>query len=115
MSVGRALVVLTEACIPEHRISINLHLKDFNSRILCVPWPNSGPARHELYTGLLPTTSGVYSNGINLGEKYKNIANYLGELGYSVGLTGKPTLMFRISVRSLVLKVEGITVLLLGK
>ena len=48
-----------------------------------------GPARHELYTGLLPTTSGVYSNGIKPGEKYKNIANYLGELGYSVGLTGK--------------------------
>jgi len=48
-----------------------------------------GPLRHELYTGLLPPSSGVYSNGIKPREKYKNIANYLGELGYEVGLTGK--------------------------
>jgi len=48
-----------------------------------------GPLRHELYTGLLPPTSGVYSNGAKPREKYKNIANYLGELGYTVGLTGK--------------------------
>ena len=48
-----------------------------------------GPLRHELYTGLLPPTSGVYSNGIKPREKYKNIGNYLGELGYKVGLTGK--------------------------
>jgi len=48
-----------------------------------------GPLRHELYTGLLPPTSGVYSNGIKPREKYKNVGNYLGELGYMVGLTGK--------------------------
>ena len=48
-----------------------------------------GPLRHELYTGLLPPTSGVYSNGAKPREKYKSIANYLGELGYTVGLTGK--------------------------
>ena len=48
-----------------------------------------GPSRHEIYTGLLPPTSGVYSNGSKPRKKYKNIANYLGELGYMVGLTGK--------------------------
>ncbi len=48
-----------------------------------------GPTRHELYTGLLPPTSGVYSNGYKPKGNYKNIANYLGELGYKVGLTGK--------------------------
>jgi uncharacterized sulfatase len=48
-----------------------------------------GPLRHELYTGLLPPISGVYSNGIKPREKYENIGSYLGELGYKVGLTGK--------------------------
>ena len=48
-----------------------------------------GPLRHELYTGLLPPTSGVYSNGSKPKGDYKNIANYLGDLGYKVGLTGK--------------------------
>jgi len=48
-----------------------------------------GPLRHELYTGLLPPTSGVYSNGSKPRGDYQNIANYLGDLGYKVGLTGK--------------------------
>ena len=48
-----------------------------------------GPSRHELYTGLLPPTSGVYSNGSKPRGDYENIANYLGDLGYKVGLTGK--------------------------
>ncbi|MFC2080403.1 sulfatase [Bacteroidota bacterium] len=47
------------------------------------------PTRHELYTGLLPPSSGVYSNGNKPAGEYKNLANYLGKLGYSVGLTGK--------------------------
>lgn len=47
------------------------------------------PARHELYTGLLPPTSGVYSNGSKPRGDYRNIANYQGDLGYNVGLTGK--------------------------
>ena len=47
------------------------------------------PVRHELYTGLLPPTSGVYSNGAKPRGDYKNIANYLGDLGYNVGLSGK--------------------------
>ena len=49
-----------------------------------------GPLRHELYTGLLPPTSGVYSNGIKPREKYENIGNYLGELGYKVGNRQEP-------------------------
>jgi len=48
-----------------------------------------GPVRHELYTGLLPPTSGVFSNGSKPRGNFKNIANYLGELGYKFGLTGK--------------------------
>ncbi len=47
------------------------------------------PTRHELYTGLLPPSSGVYSNGNKPAGNYKNMVNYLGELGYNVGLTGK--------------------------
>ncbi len=48
-----------------------------------------GPIRHELYTGLLPPTSGVLSNGSKPKGDYQNIAHYLGDLGYRVGLTGK--------------------------
>jgi N-sulfoglucosamine sulfohydrolase len=47
------------------------------------------PTRHELYTGLLPPSSGVYSNGNKPAGDYKNIVNYLGDLGYKVGLAGK--------------------------
>ncbi|VGO15738.1 Choline-sulfatase [Pontiella desulfatans] len=47
------------------------------------------PTRHELYTGLLPPTSGVYSNGNKPAGNYKNMAHYLKILGYNVGLTGK--------------------------
>lgn len=49
-----------------------------------------GPVRHELYTGLHPTTSGVYRNGMLKPEvDYDNVTDYLGNLGYRVGLTGK--------------------------
>ena len=47
------------------------------------------PSRHELYTGLLPPSSGVYANGWKPAGNYKNIVNYLEDLGYNVGLTGK--------------------------
>ena len=46
------------------------------------------PLRHELFTGLLPATTGVYDN-INRGRDYKNYAEYLIDLGYTVGLAGK--------------------------
>ena len=48
-----------------------------------------GPVRHELYTGLLPPTSGVYANGSKPTGEFKNVVHYLGDLGYNVGLTGK--------------------------
>lgn len=47
------------------------------------------PARHELYTGLLPPTSGVHANGTKAKGDFKSIINYLGDLDYNVGLTGK--------------------------
>jgi N-sulfoglucosamine sulfohydrolase len=47
------------------------------------------PARHELYTGLLPPTSGVHANGTKAKGDFKSIINYLGDLGYNVGLSGK--------------------------
>lgn len=47
------------------------------------------PARHELYTGLLPPTSGVYGNGYKPKAGFQNMVNYMGDLGYNVGLTGK--------------------------
>ena len=47
------------------------------------------PARHELYTGLLPPTSGVYGNGYKPRSGFDNMVDYMGALGYKVGLTGK--------------------------
>jgi len=63
------------------------------------------PLRHELYTGLLPPSSGVYANGNKPAGEYKNIVNYLGNLGYSVGLTGKHH--FKTNNRSDFQKVPG--------
>lgn len=48
-----------------------------------------GPARQELYTGLLPPTSGIYGNGNKPKGDFKNLVTYLSDLGYEVGLTGK--------------------------
>jgi uncharacterized sulfatase len=48
-----------------------------------------GPVRHELYTGLLPPTSGIYANGSKAKGEFKNVVHYLGDVGYNVGLTGK--------------------------
>lgn len=47
------------------------------------------PARQELYTGLLPPTSGIYGNGNKLKGEFENLGTYLKSLGYHVGLTGK--------------------------
>lgn len=46
------------------------------------------PVRYELYSGLLPPTSGVRSND-HPTKTFKNVNDYLGGLGYTVGLTGK--------------------------
>ncbi len=51
-----------------------------------------GPVRHELYTGLLPSNSGVMADGGPYNQpkaEFKNVINYLGDLGYDVGLSGK--------------------------
>jgi len=63
------------------------------------------PTRHELYTGLLPPSSGVYANGNKPAGEYKNIVNYLGNIGYNVGLTGK----IHFNTASGFLKVSGFT------
>ena len=47
------------------------------------------PVRHELHTGLLPSRSGIYDNGDQPKKEFKNVVDYLGSLGYDVGLTGK--------------------------
>lgn len=64
------------------------------------------PTRHELYTGLLPPSSGVYANGNKVAGDYKNVVNYLGDLGYNVGLTGK----IHFNTKSKFQKVPGFTV-----
>ena len=64
------------------------------------------PTRHELYTGLLPPSSGVYGNGNKPAGEYKNIVNYLGNLGYNVGLTGKT----HFATKSGFQKVSGFTI-----
>jgi len=63
------------------------------------------PTRHELYTGLLPPSSRVYSNGNKPAGDYKNIVNYLGDLGYKVGLTGKT----HFNTKTVFQKVPGFT------
>jgi len=63
------------------------------------------PTRHELYTGLLPPSSGVYSNGNKPAGDYKNIVNYLGDLGYKVGLAGKT----HFNTKTVFQKVPGFT------
>lgn len=47
------------------------------------------PVRHELYTGLLPPSSGVYENSNRPTGSFLNVNNYLGELGYVIGRAGK--------------------------
>jgi uncharacterized sulfatase len=63
------------------------------------------PTRHELYTGLLPPSSGVYGNGNRPAGDYKNMVNYLENLGYNVGLTGKT----HFTTTSAFQKVSGFT------
>jgi uncharacterized sulfatase len=53
------------------------------SMALCVP------VRSELYTALLPPTSGVISGNPAPSGTFKNVNDYLGELGYVTGRAGK--------------------------
>ena len=48
-----------------------------------------GPLRHELYTGTLPPTSGIYSNGSKPKPGLKSVVNFMEDLGYNIALTGK--------------------------
>ena len=48
-----------------------------------------GPARAELYTGLMPQRNGTYRNHKASNSDIKSVVHYLGDLGYRVGLAGK--------------------------
>jgi arylsulfatase A-like enzyme len=51
--------------------------------------PVCGPARSSLQTGLYPTTTGCYRNGIPLPTDAKTLAHYFSEAGYDTGYIGK--------------------------
>jgi N-sulfoglucosamine sulfohydrolase len=64
------------------------------------------PVRHELYTGLLPSNSGVYANGNKPKGTFDNVVNFLGDLGYEVGLAGK----VHFKSETVFKKIKGFTV-----
>ena len=51
--------------------------------------PLCGPARSALQTGLYPTTSGCYRNGIPLPEGARTLAHHFSDAGYKTGYIGK--------------------------
>ena len=51
--------------------------------------PVCGPARSSLQTGLYPTTTGCYRNGIPLPPSAKTLAHHFREAGYATGYIGK--------------------------
>lgn len=51
--------------------------------------PVCTPARACLQTGLYATSTGVYRNGLALGEGHKTLAHYFNEAGYRTGYIGK--------------------------
>ena len=59
------------------------------------------PTRHELYTGLLPPSSGVYNNGNKPSGQFLNVNNYLGELGYVIGRAGKSHFKSRVPFKQI--------------
>lgn len=63
------------------------------------------PVRHELYTGLLPSRSGIYDNSDQPKKEFKNVVDYLGAAGYEVGLTGK----LGFKAKTLIPKIQGFT------
>ena len=57
------------------------------------------PVRHELYTGLLPPSSGVFDKSEKPFGKFKNVFTHLSELGYAVGLAGKTDFPSRYPIK----------------
>ena len=55
----------------------------FTSTAMCVP------SRTSLYTGLHPMRHGAHPNHAPIRSGVRCVADYLGELGYKVGLIGK--------------------------
>lgn len=53
------------------------------SEAMCVP------TRASLFTGLYPLHHGAYQNHKPVYSNLKSVAHYMGDLGYTVGLTGK--------------------------
>jgi arylsulfatase A-like enzyme len=51
--------------------------------------PVCGPARSSLQTGLYPTTTGCFRNGVPLPEGQKTLAHHFNDAGYSTGYIGK--------------------------
>ncbi len=47
------------------------------------------PCRHELYTGMMPSRSGMHQNHSKPKADFENIKTLLSPLGYNVGLAGK--------------------------
>lgn len=55
----------------------------YTSSAVCIP------TRHELYTALLPPSSGMYGNSSKPRGEFLNVNNYLREIGYVTGRAGK--------------------------
>ena len=53
------------------------------------PQPLCGPARSCLQTGLYPTTTGCYRNGIPLPQSARTLAHHFGGAGYETAYVGK--------------------------
>ncbi len=51
--------------------------------------PVCGPARSSLQTGLYPTTTGCFRNGISLPEGQRTLADLFNDAGYRTGYIGK--------------------------
>lgn len=67
----------------------------YTSSAVCIP------TRHELYTALLPPSSGMYSNSSKPSGQFRNVNNYLGDLGYVTGRAGKSHFRSKYSFESI--------------
>ncbi len=51
--------------------------------------PVCGPARSAIFTGMYPSSNGVYANGMQLGKNVKNAGEYIKEAGIHSAYIGK--------------------------